>query len=101
MEQNGGKMLRLNNFILTNVKVKSINDVSIPNRASNKFRVDAIRLGHFYIFNVTHNEILETIFSRQSLHYDELILEGEVESSDDESECNESYFPYDITVSAL
>ena len=33
--------------------------------------------------------ILVTIFSRRELHYDELILEGKVESSDDESEFNE------------
>ena len=33
--------------------------------------------------------ILATIFSREELHYDEFILEGEVEISDDDSECNE------------
>ena len=51
-------------------------------------RSDAIILVDVYICDVTHDEILDTIFSRESLHYDEFILEGEVESSDDESECN-------------
>ena len=36
---------------------------------------------------------METIFSKEQFYYDELILEREVESSDDESECNENYFP--------
>ena len=29
------------------------------------------------------------------------MLEGEVESNDDDSEYNEKYFPYDINVSSL
>ena len=80
---------RLNTFILTKVRVKLINDVDNPDRASNNFRGDLIRLVNVYFCDVTHHEILETIFSREELHRDELILEGEVESSDDESECNE------------
>ena len=39
----------------------------------------------FMFLNVTHHEILETIFERKELHYDEFILEGEFESSGDES----------------
>ena len=62
--------------ILTKVKVKSINDVAISDRASNKVRGDAIRLGAAYVFDVTQNEILEKIFSREELNYDELILKG-------------------------
>ena len=51
-------------------------------------RGDAIRLGAVNICDIIHDEILENIFSRESLHYDELILEGEVESGYDESEFN-------------
>ena len=78
-----GKIFKLNTVILTKVKVKSINDVALPAKASNKLRGDTMRLGYVYVFDVTHNEILETIFSREELNNDELILEGEVESSDD------------------
>ena len=41
-----------------------------------------------YVFDYSHDEILETIFSREDLNYEEFILEGEFEISDDESECN-------------
>ena len=54
----------LNSVILTQVKVQPINYVSIPDKASNKLRGDAIRLGDAYIFYVTHDEIFETILSR-------------------------------------
>ena len=63
-------------------------------------RGDANRLGTIYVCDVTHNDIMDTIFSREELHDNELILEGEVESSDYESECNEEKNPYDTTVSA-
>ena len=53
-------------------------------------RGDAIRLGDFYVCGVTHDEILETIFSREELHYDKLILEVKVESSDNDIEFNET-----------
>ena len=39
--------------------------------------------------DVTHNEILETVLSREELNDEELILEVEFESSDDVVECNE------------
>ena len=52
-------------------------------------------------FYDTHDEILETIFAAEKLNHNEFILEGEVESSDDESECNEDIFPYEITAYAL
>ena len=79
----------MNTVILTKVKVKLINDVNLTDRASNKLRYDAIRYGAVYVCDGTHDEILETIFSREESRYNELILEGEVESSDDDSEFNE------------
>ena len=91
----------MNNVILTKVKVQPINYTAPPDRASNKFRGDAIRLGAVYICDVTHDEILETIFLRESLHSDELILEGEVKIIDDDSECNKDNFPCGINVSTL
>ena len=50
---------------------------------------DAIRLGGVYVCDVTHDEILETIYSRKELNYDELIFKWNVESIDDDSVCNE------------
>ena len=44
-------------------------------RASHKLRFDAITSGGFYDGDDIHDEILETIFSREELHYDEFILE--------------------------
>ena len=70
------KIARLNNLILTKLKVKSINDVAIPDRSSNNFRGDAIRKVTVYFFDVTHDEMMETIYSWEELHYDELILVG-------------------------
>ena len=55
----------LNTFILTKVKVQSINDVALPDIASNKLRGDEIRLVGVYVCDVTHNKMLETIFSRE------------------------------------
>ena len=66
----------LNTVILTKVKVQSINDVSHPTRASNELRGDTIRLGAVYICDGAHDEILETIVSREELSCDDLILEG-------------------------
>ena len=40
MEKYEGKTVRLNTIILTKVKIKSINDVAITARASNKLRGD-------------------------------------------------------------
>ena len=91
----------MNIFNLTKVKVQSINDVAIPARASNKLWGDAIMLGTVYFGDITHYEILETIFSREELYDDKLILEIKFESIDDKSECNEKNFPYDITLSIL
>ena len=56
------KTVRLNNVILTEVKVKSINWVSFRYRASNKFICDAIRLGAVYVYDKSHDDILKTIF---------------------------------------
>ena len=64
-EKFGGEIVRLSTVILTKVRSQSINDVAIPDRASNKFRGDAVRLGHVYICDVTHDEIQKTIFSRK------------------------------------
>ena len=80
----------MNTVILTKVKVKLINDFNLTDRASNKLRYDAIRYGAVYVCDGTHDEILETIFSREELRNDELILEVEVEISDDESVCNKN-----------
>ena len=64
MKKTGKKIVRLNTIILTKVRVKSINDVTLPDRSSNNFRGDAIRLAGFYVCDVTHNKILETTFAR-------------------------------------
>ena len=55
----------MNIVSLTKVKVNSINSVALPNIASKQLRVDAISLGGFYVCDVTHNGILETIFLRE------------------------------------
>ena len=52
----------LNTVILTKVKVKSINDVNITDRESNKLRGDEIMLCAVYVCNYIHDEILEPIF---------------------------------------
>ena len=64
----------MNIVILTQVKVQSINEVDIPDKASNKLGGDAIILVTIYICGVTKNEILETILSREELNYNEFIL---------------------------
>ena len=48
-----------------------------------------------------HNIILEKIFSSEVLNCYEFISEGEVESSDDEIEYNETYFFHMICLSLL
>ena len=48
-------MIRLNTVILTKVKVQSMNVVNLPDRASNKMRVCAIRLGAGYVCDNIHN----------------------------------------------
>ena len=55
-------IISLNNFILTKVKVKSINNVTITGASSNNLRGCTIRLGAVYVCHYSHNEILETIF---------------------------------------
>ena len=50
MKKTRKKIVRLNTIILPKVKVKSINDVDLPDRASNKFSSDEIRLCDVYIF---------------------------------------------------
>ena len=60
-----GGIFRLNTVILTEIKVKSINDVSLPAIASNKLRGDTIRLGAVYICDDANDEILETNFARE------------------------------------
>ena len=69
-------------MILTKVKLQSIDYANLPSGALNKFTGDAIMLCCFYVCDSTHNEIMENIFSREELHYDAFILEGEVEISD-------------------
>ena len=65
---------RLNIDIITKVKLKSTNCIAVPDRESNKLRVDTIRFGIVYFCDITRNEILETLFSREELHYDELVF---------------------------
>ena len=88
----GKTIVSLNTFILTKIKLKIINNVSLPDISSKKLRSDTIRFGAVYLCDITHDEILENIFKREELNYNELILEGEVECSDDESECYETLF---------
>ena len=71
-----GKNCQVEYCYLTKLKVQSINDVSLPAISSNKLMGGAIRLGFFCVCDVTHDKILETIFSREELNYDELVLEG-------------------------
>ena len=47
------------------VKVKSINDLALPTRASTGLRGDTIRSDAVYVFYEPHEKILETIFSRE------------------------------------
>ena len=75
-KKKGITIVRLNNLILTKVEVQSINDATLTAIASNNFRGDAIRFGSVYVCDDTHDEILETIFSRKTINYDEFILEG-------------------------
>ena len=55
----------MNTVILTKVRVKSINDIALPYRDSNNLRCDSIRLGAVYICDESHDEILDTVFSRK------------------------------------
>ena len=59
-------------------KSKSINNVALPDIASNKLRGDSVMLVAVYVCDYTHDEILEIIFSREELHFDSLVLEVEV-----------------------
>ena len=59
----GQKIVRLNIIILT--QLQSINTVAIHTRASNKLRGYEIRLCEVYVFDKTHGEVLETIFTRE------------------------------------
>ena len=65
------KPVRLNIVILTKVRMKSINDIALPNRAQNNLRGDAIRLGDVYVCDDAPDEILGTMFSMEELKYDE------------------------------
>ena len=59
------KTVTLNTVILTQVKVKPINDVVLPALSSNKRGGYAISLGSVYVGDESQFEILETIFSRK------------------------------------
>ena len=61
-------------------------------------RCDAISLGAVDFCNDTHNKVLENIFRGKNF-ITMVFLGGDVESSDDESECNENIYPYDISAS--
>ena len=64
-ENEGQKIIRLNNVILDQVKVKSIKYVALPDRDLNKLRGDVIMLNAVYVCDDEYDEILETIISRQ------------------------------------
>ena len=70
IKNKGKTIVSLNTVILTKAKVQLINYVALSDRASNNLRGDVISLGAVYVCDVTHNEILETIFSREESHYD-------------------------------
>ena len=59
------KRIRLNAVILTNLKVKSINDLALNTITSNNLGVDAIMLGNVYVYDKAHNEIIVPIFARK------------------------------------
>ena len=66
MGLNEGKtVFGLNYVILTKAKVKSINDVTIPDELSNNLRGDAVILVFVCVCDVTYDEILETISLRE------------------------------------
>ena len=74
-KQNQGlTIVRLNNFILTMVKVQLINDVAIITIASNTLRGDTIRLGDLHVGSDARNEILEKLFAGEELNHNEFIL---------------------------
>ena len=62
--KNKEKYVRLNNAILTKVKVKSINDVALPAGNKNMLKDIEIRLGAVYVCDYAHDEIMETFFKR-------------------------------------
>ena len=64
----------MDTVVLTKTKVQSINDVDITDKSWNKLKGYAIRLGDVYACDGTHIEILETLFSKEELHYDGFIL---------------------------
>ena len=76
--KNKEKNVRLNTVILTNVKVKSINDISINSISSNKLRGDAIRLGYGMLVMDHTIKYLRQNSPREEFNDDEFILEEEV-----------------------
>ena len=46
-------------------KVQPIDDVDIPYRSSNKLRGNEIMLSDMYVCDDSHDEIMETVFSRE------------------------------------
>ena len=62
--KNEGKTIFwLNTVILTEIRVKQINDVALLARSSIKLRVGAIRLGNVYVCYYTHKFFLMKYFS--------------------------------------
>ena len=55
-------IVRVNTVILTTVKFKSINEVALPDRASNNLGGYSIRLGVVYVCDSPHNEITKKHF---------------------------------------
>ena len=53
-----------------------------------------------YVCDDSHDKIMDTIVSSELINHNEFILEGEVEISYDENECNKINFLYHLNVFA-
>ena len=91
-QNEGGETVRLDNVIIIDVKVKSINYVVITARAQNHSIGDTFRLGAVWVCYDANDEILGTMFWSSEWNYYGFVLEGEVGSSDDKNEGNEDLF---------
>ena len=50
--------------------MRSISDVALTAKASNYLWCHAIRLGDLYVYDESHDDIIEIIFSEEELNYD-------------------------------
>ena len=95
------KNVRLNTVILTEVNIQSINDIDLYDRASNNLRGGVIRFGAIYVCDVTHDEILETIFQGKNYIMMNWFWKDNLKLVMMRVNVIKNIFPYDITVSAL